>query len=163
MKYKKQKYQRVLAIAPSHRGFAFALFDGIFLGDWGGKVFSGDLNTSCLAETKQLIIKYRPDVLAFEDFTDSKRGERVRKLAHGLQDLGKQHKVDVKRFTRDRVNKAFFETGEGTKYQLAELVAKEFPGELGHRLPPKRQPWTSEDYRMAMFDAVALGLMVRDS
>jgi hypothetical protein len=36
-----------------------------------------------------------------------------------------------------------------------------FPEELGHRLPPKRKPWMSEDYRMGIFDAVALAFATR--
>ena len=160
MKYKKLPFQRVLAIAPSHRGFGYALFDGTFLVDWGTKVISGKKNVASLAEAKLLILQYQPDVLALEDLTDSKRGDRVRALVQGLIDLGKQHKVAVKQFSREQINKAFFEKGEGTKHELAELMVKEFPEELGFRLPPKRRAWTSEDYRMALFDAVALGLMV---
>jgi len=32
---------------------------------------------------------------------------------------------------------------------------------LASRLPPKRRPWMSEDYRMDIFDAVALALILR--
>jgi len=42
----------------------------------------------------------------------------------------------------------FFHDGQGTKYALAELLAKSFPEELGHRLPPKCKPWESEKNRM---------------
>ena len=52
--------------------------------------------------------------------------------------------------------KAFFADGKGTKHTLAQIIARRFPEELGHRLPPKRRPWESEDYRMGIFDAVAL-------
>lgn len=160
MKYKKTQCQRVLAIVPSHRGFGFALFDGIFLVDWGGKVLRGDLNAACLSEAKRLIADYRPDVLVIEDLANSKRGPRVQTLVKSLADLAKVQQVAVKQFAREQVYKAFFEMGEGRKkHELAVLMAKEFPEELGHRLPPKRRDWTSEDYRMAMFEAVALGLM----
>ena len=55
----------------------------------------------------------------------------------------------------------FFADGEGTKHALAEILAKRFPEELATRLPPKRRPWTSEDYRMDILDAVALVLVFR--
>ena len=42
---------------------------------------------------------------------------------------------------------------------MAEILAKRLPEELGFRLPPKRRAWMSEDYRMDIFDAVALALM----
>jgi hypothetical protein len=160
MKYNKPPHHRVLAIAPSHRGFGYALFEGIFLVDWGTRVVSGKKNVSSLAEAKLLILQYQPGVLALEDLTDSKRGDRVRALVQGIIDLGRHCKVAVKQFSREQMNKAFFEKGEGTKYELAELMVKEFPEELGFRLPPKRRAWTSEDYRMALFDAVVLGLLL---
>jgi len=54
----------------------------------------------------------------------------------------------------------FFADGQGTKHALAEILAARFPEELGCRLPPKRRPWMSEDYRMDIFDAVALALVL---
>jgi hypothetical protein len=36
-------------------------------------------------------------------------------------------------------------------------IAKRFP-ELAPRLPRFRKPWMSEDYRMSIFDAVAMAL-----
>jgi Holliday junction resolvasome RuvABC endonuclease subunit len=155
MRFKKPKYQRLLAIIPSHRGFGYAIFDGIMLVDWGGKVLGGDLNAASLHEATYLLQQYQPDVLVLEDIANTKRGERIQALVRALVDLGKAHKVTVKHYSRDQVNKVFFQRGEGTKDELADLVAKEFPEELGHRLPPRRQAWTSEDYRLAMFDAVA--------
>jgi hypothetical protein len=62
---------------------------------------------------------------------------------------------------RQNVKQAFFPDGDGTKHGIAEIVAKRFPEELGFRLPPKRRAWESEDSRMAIFDAVALVLMLR--
>ena len=60
---------------------------------------------------------------------------------------------------REQVRRVFFANGQGTKHALAEILAKRFPEELGFRLPPKRRPWMSEDYRMDIFDAVALALI----
>ena len=36
----------------------------------------------------------------------------------------------------------------GTKQQITEVLAKQFPDELASRLPAKRKPWKSEDSRM---------------
>ena len=57
--------------------------------------------------------------------------------------------------------RVFFRDGPGTKHALAELLAKRFPNELGFRLPPKRRPWMSEDYRMDIFAAISLALAFR--
>jgi hypothetical protein len=43
------------------------------------------------------------------------------------------------------------------KDQIARLIVTRFP-ELAPRLPPERKPWTSEDTRMAIFDAAAFAL-----
>ncbi|HUZ92890.1 MAG TPA: hypothetical protein VNG29_02730 [Candidatus Paceibacterota bacterium] len=43
------------------------------------------------------------------------------------------------------------------KDRIASAVAEQFP-ELLLILPPKRRPWQSEDYRMTIFDAAAVGI-----
>jgi len=65
------------------------------------------------------------------------------------------------RADRTRCIQLFLADDKGTKHDLAEILAKRFSEELGSRLPPKRLPWMSEDYRMDIFDAVALALAIR--
>ena len=55
------------------------------------------------------------------------------------------------------VYRAFAGTRAGTKYGIATALVPAFP-ELMVGLPPKRKPWQTEDSRMSIFDAVALGL-----
>jgi len=155
------KYLRILAIAPSTRGFGFAVLEEEeTLVDWGVKSVEGDKNTRCLAKLKEIIAHYGPDVMVLQD--PSRKGSRcsarIRTLTRRMIALGSSHKVSVKLFSRDEVRQTYFTGGAGTKHALAEILAKRFPAELGFRLPPKRRPWMSEDYRMAIFDAVALAL-----
>jgi hypothetical protein len=56
------------------------------------------------------------------------------------------------------VEQLFLGDQKGTKHDVAKVLAQKFPEELGDRLPPKRKPWMSEDYRMDIFGAVALGI-----
>jgi len=72
-----------------------------------------------------------------------------------------RHNVKVRLFSRTQVKRVFFSEGHGTKQEVAERIAKRFPEELGFRLPPKRRPWMSEDYRMDIFNAIALALAYR--
>ena len=44
-----------------------------------------------------------------------------------------------------------------TNYERAQTVVKRFPV-LTRKLPPKRKPWESEDYRMSMFAAATLAM-----
>jgi Holliday junction resolvasome RuvABC endonuclease subunit len=156
------KYHRILAIAPSTRGFGFAVFEGQdSLADWGVKYVAGDKNANSVAKVKDLIILYQPDVLVLEDTKDSRRSSRIKALNRKVVALAASCKLRVALFSQEQVRRAFFADGEGTKYAVAEIIAKEFPEELASRLPPKRRPWTSEDSRMNIFDAVALSLVLR--
>lgn len=155
------KHLRILAIAPSTRGFGFAVLEGpAKLVDWGVKTASGNKNTESLAKVDELLAHYQPTALVLENHAapDTRRSSRIRTLGTRLRTLAKRREVKVKMLTRTRVRQVFFSDGEGTKQALAEILAKRFPAELGSRLPPKRRPWMSQDYRMDIFDAVALAL-----
>jgi len=43
------------------------------------------------------------------------------------------------------------------KHQIATAIAERFP-DLLSVLPPQRKSWQSEDYRMSVFDAAAIGI-----
>jgi Holliday junction resolvasome RuvABC endonuclease subunit len=156
------KHFRILAIAPSTRGFGFAVLEGQeTLVDWGVKTVKGDKNIQSLAKVEKLIAHYRPGVLVLEDAAakNSRRSPRIKTLSQKIITMAAGRTVKVKLYSRDRVMKTFISDGERTKHALAEIIAKRFPEQLGSRLPPKRRPWMSEDYRMDIFDAVALALM----
>jgi Holliday junction resolvasome RuvABC endonuclease subunit len=158
------KHFRILAIAPSTRGFGFAVLEGQeTLVDWGVKTVNSDKNKQSLAKVKELVAQYQPGVLVLEDASakDSRRSPRIRKLCQQIIKTAANRKISVALFSRDQVMKSYITDGQGTKHALAEIIAKQFPEELGFRLPPKRKPWMSEDSRMNIFDAVALVLMLR--
>jgi Holliday junction resolvasome RuvABC endonuclease subunit len=158
------KYPRILGIAPSTRGFGFAILEGLdTLVDWGVKSAEGDKNNQSLAKVEELIVRYQPDVMVLQDTSTKpfRRSARIRKLGKRLIALATRRKVSVALFSREQVRQVFFADAQGTKQALAEIVAKRFPEELGSRLPPKRRAWMSEDSRMDIFDAVALVLMLR--
>lgn len=164
MKQTLPKYPRILAIAPSTRGFGFALVEGHrTLVDWGVKSIKGDKNRGTLLKVKEMVTHYRPDVLALEDVSakSCRRSARIRTLINQLTQLAKKEKVSAPCFFREQVAKTFFPEGKVTRYDVARKVVEMFSDELGFRLPPKRRPWQSEDSRMDIFDAVALALMVR--
>ena len=158
------KYPRILGISPSTRGFGFALLEGLdTLVDWGVKSVTGDKNNGSIKRVEGLIAHYQPDVLVLEDTStkDSRRAIRIRALSRKIIVLAARRKVSVALFSQEQVRRVFFADGQGTKHALAEILAKRFPEELGSRLPPKRRPWMSEDYRMDIFEAAALVLMLR--
>lgn len=60
------------------------------------------------------------------------------------------------RASRKDVNRAFVGF-ESNKYEVASVLARQFP-DLAPRLPPKRKFYESEDYRIGIFDAAAVGV-----
>ncbi len=125
--------------------------------DWGVKaVKGGDKNARSLSNAGNLIAHYEPDVIAIEDSRGSRRGSRVLTLTEEIILLAKGENIKVQRFSRKQISLGILRDEQGTKHALAEYLAGQFPEELGFRLPRKRRPWTSEDYQMDIFDAVAL-------
>lgn len=164
MNLNQSKHPRILALAPSTRGFGFAVFEGQeTLADWGVKSVQGDKNRCCLEKIGELIVHYQPEVLVLEDHSgkDSRRSVRIQTLGRGIVALAVRLNVRVVVLSREQIRQVFFPDGEGTKHTLAEILARRFPEELGLRLPPKRKPWKSEDSRMDIFDAVTLAVALR--
>lgn len=157
-------YPRILAIAPSTRGFGYALVEGLnTLVDWGVKSIKGGKNVGTLTKVGAIIAHYQPDVMVLQDTSKKRSGRspRIRILTKRLIRLCESRNVRVVLFSREQVRQVFFTDSQGTKYALAQILADQFPEELGYRMPPKRRPWMSEDSRMDIFDAVALALMSR--
>jgi Holliday junction resolvasome RuvABC endonuclease subunit len=148
----------VLGLVPSSRGVGFAvMITGNTLVDWGVKpVKSGNKNARSLSNVGNLIDHYKPDVIAIEDYLESRRGPRVQALTVEIIALAGNQKIRVKKYSRKQLNLGVFDGVQGTKHALAERLASQFPKELGFRLPRKRRPWTSEAYQMDIFEAVAL-------
>ena len=159
------KYPRILAIAPSTRGFGYAVLEGHkILVDWGVKSVNGDKNTGSIQKVEVMIAHYEPHVMVLEDTAakGSRRSIRIQALTKRLITVAESRDIiNVALFSRMQVRRVFFADGRGTKHALAEIIARRFPEELGFRLPSKRRAWMSEDPRMDIFDAVALALVLR--
>jgi len=150
---------RVLGIAPSSRGFGFAVMEGENdLVDWGVKAVKGNKNARSLSNVRNLIAHYRPDVIALEAIRikGSRRSSRVQALIREIVAMAGEENIKVKRFSRKQLNVAFLGKARGTKHAVAESLATRFSDQLSFRLPPKRRVWMSEGYQMDIFDAVAL-------
>lgn len=153
------QFVRVLAIAPSSRGFGYALMEGMHrLIDWGVKSVKGDKNDRALAQVADLISHYKPTHVALEDFNAPgiRRASRIQALVADIIALSEGAGINVKLHSRKQIMKVFSEEGGKTKQSIAEELARRYPNELGFRVPRRRKPWMSQDYRMDIFDAVAL-------
>jgi hypothetical protein len=159
------KHFRILAIALSARGFGFVVMEGQkTIIECGGRVAAdGDKNAQSLAKMKKLLNFYRPGVLVLQDVEakGSRRAPRIKTLNRQIKRLAENQKIEVKLISGKQLRSLLLGNPKGTKQEMAEKLAKDFPDELASRLPPKRRLWMSEDSRMDIFDAVALAVVFR--
>ena len=149
---------RVLAIAPSARGFGFSVMEDGTILECGIKIAKGDKNARSLSKIERLMEAFGPGVLVLQDMAarGCRRAPRIKALNEQIAALGKERGCKI-RFLMERTVRRKVLGGEhGTKHEVAEELARRFPKELSRKLPPKRRAWDSEDARMDMFAAVAL-------
>jgi hypothetical protein len=151
----------ILAIAPTTRGFGFAVLEreGTLV-DWGVRTVSGDKNAESLKKIQKLIGQFAPQVLVIENYrlNPTRRSDRIFSFGDALSQMAKSLGVRAKSASIAEVRKVLFHDAKGTKYAIAEHLVRRFPDELSHLMPRKRILWKSEDYRMMIFDAVALAV-----
>jgi Holliday junction resolvasome RuvABC endonuclease subunit len=156
-----RRYTLVLVIYCNTRGFAFVLFEAhLSPFDWGLCETRGPRkHQRCLARVKKILDRYQPDFLVVRD-TSSKatRTSRIANLNAAIYEIAATRRIPVHAYSRDDVRDAFAYAGVMDKQSLAELIAKHIPA-FERYVPAPRKPWMSEDPRMGLFDAVALGLV----
>jgi hypothetical protein len=158
------KQFRILGISLSSPGFGYAAIEGEnTLIDYGNKVFNDNKNARSLAGIERVIVRNQPDVLVLQDVNakGTHRAPRIKELHRNVVAITKKHKLKVVEISATQLRVALLGEKNGTKYQIAELLAKRFPNELAPHLPPKRKAWKSEDRRMDRFDGVALVVVFR--
>ena len=152
---------RVLAIDPTTKGFAYAVFEGPdLLLDWGStQVRLERKNALCLKRVEDLLRRYAPDVVVLEayDGKGSHRRPRVRSLIRSIRGLAARKRFRSRAFSRAEIRRAFASVGKATKHPIASEIARRFP-ELAAHLPEARKFYESEDERMSIFDAASLAL-----
>ena len=157
-----RRYTLVLSIYVNTRGFAFIVFEGpLSPFDWGIRETRGPRKLKvCFPRIKHLIDRYAPDALVIQDTSrhGTGRARWISNLNASIAALAEGRDIPVVAYSRDQVRGAFESYGCANKQILAELIAKHIPA-FEQYVPPPRKPWMSEDRRMGLFDAAALGLV----
>ena len=151
--------KRVLAIDPYTHGVGFAVVEeGVGLVDWGLRTTGKPDNRKAVRAVEKLIDRFKPDLLAIEDWEASgaRRCERVEILLNLIAN-GKWEGIRVRLVSLREIRTLGPLPDMSTKYGRASFFAERFP-ELHAFLPPVRKPWMSEDNRMSIFDAVAFAV-----
>lgn len=153
---------RVLSIFLVARGFAAVLFEGpLSPVDSSVRDIRGrEKNARCLDAIAKLIEHSQPDTLVIEDYgaRGARRSARLRRLYRAIETLAQYHNLDLYHCPQQAVRQAFAKGGAGTKYEIAQVIAKLLPS-LAYRMPRPRKTWMNEDLRMSLFDAAAQALV----
>jgi hypothetical protein len=151
--------KRVLAFDVHPRSFGFVVFEGPnCMLDWGIKSFRPGVNVVKIPAAQKLLAllnDFTPSAIVIRE-REAKGRTKKSKMLVTIERLARNRRIPVKFISRGDVNRAFVGF-ESNKYEVASALAKQFPA-LSSRLPPKRKCWQSEDYRMGIFDAAAVGV-----
>ena len=151
---------RVLAVAPCVQGIGFIVFNEPRSPiDWGIKWTRDEKNAKGVAKVAELIDRYQPDVVVFEDHRGegSRRAKRIEDLLGAIAALVGRRNIETARYSRRHVRHRFAAAGAATKFRIAKSIAKEL-AELAPRLPAERKIWLPEHANMSIFDAAGLAL-----
>jgi hypothetical protein len=88
------------------------------------------------------------------ELTANDEASSVRSLVRALRGAVSLGSISLVSLRRDEIRRAFSEGKVCSKDEIASALVALFP-ELAWKLPQKRKIWSKEDFRMAMFDAVA--------
>ena len=151
---------RVLALDLHPRCFGYVVVEGQSkLLDWGvcSSRQKGVVSDVLVRKRlRRLLELWRPAVLVFNTLSSvtPKSNHRSKRLLKQIETEARKHRIPVRILEDNPVGSQ----GERlTKYEIARRVAERFPV-LTRELPPKRQIWQSEHYRMSIFTAAALAM-----
>jgi Holliday junction resolvasome RuvABC endonuclease subunit len=152
---------RTLVLYVTRRGIANVLFTAPLVPhDWGTKEICGATkHADGVRAAKQLIARFRPDVIVVEDAYEqsSRRFPRIRALYRAIARHAAREGIDVVSYSRKAMQDAFAVVGGSTKHEINCAIVRMIPA-LRARQPHKRRAWDAESAAQGLFDAVALGL-----
>jgi len=151
---------RILAIDLRSERFGFAVFEGRSrLIDWGVCLygFSG-ASTAARNRLAPLLKQFRPSAIVVSIARREKALGRdgVRRILSSIKREALANSTPTRVIAKSQVRTVFRSLHAKTKHEVAIAVAQLFP-ELRWKLPPKRKLWQKEHYRIAIFQAVAVG------
>lgn len=153
---------RILAIDLRSQRFGFAVLEGhTRLLDSGVKIFSASKGRGDILQKRihPLLALYLPAAVVVNLGSDAGRSSRVRsaKLLDVIRAEVEVQSAEFIVLTRPDIRRAFRQSGNRSKDEIAVFVAESFP-DIGWKLPRRRKNWEKEHYDMTVFDAISVGL-----
>ncbi len=162
-----QHNDRILAIDPGTRRMGFALLDRERLVYHGVKDFRWqDSPHAKLGQARTFVLRliedFHPATLALEKtfFGNNRIFATLNTLADEIRYLARRKRVELIALHPSTVKKSICGNGHASKGQVANAVVAQYP-ELKVFLTQDRE-W-KEQFHQNMFDAVALGIVARES
>jgi Holliday junction resolvasome RuvABC endonuclease subunit len=157
--------QRMLAIDPGTRHVGFAVLEDGELLHYGVKTIRRLKSPhGTLKEGRRIILRlindFRPDLLIVEKtfFANNRNSALLNVFADEIRAVGRRKGLKVQRLAANTVRKLICGNGAASKDDVARAIVSRYP-ELGPFLTSNRR-W-KERFHRNMFDAVALGVAVR--
>lgn len=151
-----------LAVHPSSHGFGWIAFTSPFtVYDWGscGARAKHLKNEACLRKLEKLIDRLEPSTLVLEAFEPerSSRCTRITRLCRAIVALAASRNIDVAIYPFAQVRGCFRHLGAQSRDEIAAAVGRLVPA-LSRVVPPVRQRWDTEHWRMSLMSAAAIAL-----
>ena len=151
-------HKRVLALDVHPSRFGYVVFEGPDqLLDWGVRSFRDGVNAVRIPPAQKLaalLDDFVPSAVVLEKRVSCTR--KVSKIIETIRREATKRRASVRWVTRRMVKQAVAGHARN-KDEIAGVLGERFP-ELTPKVPPRRKSWQSEDYRMSIFDAAALGV-----
>ena len=157
---RRKSSSRILALDLHPRSFGYVVVENSSrLLDWGvcsDRRKHGAANVLVRKRLMQLLDLWRPAALVLHNPVKKSRRPNQKKdgLTEWIVAEAKSRRIMVHAPVK---SSADYKGKILTKYENARRVAEHFPV-LTRELPPKRQIWQSEHYRMSIFTAAALAM-----
>ena len=150
-----------LSIFLNARGFAYVALEGALSPfDWGiSDVYGRDKVEKSLRVIGRIMRALSPDVLVLRGLYDALfvGSRKLQNLVRVLEALATAANIPVYMISRKQVRQTFSFLGEQpTRSEIAVAIVKRV-AVFEQYVPRPRKLWESEDRRIGLFDAVALG------
>jgi len=139
--------------------FAFAVFDGTNLLDWGVCRFPAGGTPAAIRRLTFFLKAYTPSQVITRCVRRAKHvsSKRAVRLLRGIRDELERRSVPLAVIARRDIREFFARRGCRNKMEVAALIADRFRP-LKPRVPRSRKPWDPERNIVAVFDAIATAI-----
>jgi len=155
-----ENFETVLTVYPNAKGYAYALMQGpLTILEKKMVGMSPVDNMKVVKGVQKLIREHKPQALIIENekCKYSRKRERAKQLLRMLSNMSKKETCEVFSYTREDIRLVFEIWKAKTKYQIAEVIARNIKSFRILLYPEPRYP-DSQKYITALFDAVSLGV-----